>query len=107
MSFTAFQPSGNTVLIAASSSTASTPTQVSTGGQQGMFISNPSTIPVYVAAGSSSIQAACPTTAVPCAGLCIPSGQTRPLTTPPSGWLSGATSAGSATIFATPGLYGS
>lgn len=107
MSFTAFQPSGNTALIAASSSTATTATQVCTGSQQGMMISNPSTVPVYVAAGTSSVQAACPTTAVPCPGLCVPNGQMRPLTTPPGGWLSAATSAGSASVFATPGFYGS
>jgi hypothetical protein len=107
MSITAFQPAGNTCLVAASSSTASTPTQVSTGSQQGMMISNPSTSPVYVAAGSSSVQAACPTTAVPCVGLCVPSGQMRPLNTPPAGWLSAATSGGAANVFATPGFYGS
>lgn len=107
MAITAFQPMGNTALIAASSSTASTPTQVSTGSQQGMFVSNPSTVPVYVAAGSSSVQAAQPTTAVPCPGLCVPAGQGLPITSPPSGWLSAVTSAGSALVFATPGFYGS
>jgi hypothetical protein len=106
MAFTAFQPSGNTALVAASSSTASTPTQVSTGSQQGMYVSNASTVPVYVAAGSSTIQAAQPTTAVPCPGLCINPGEGLALATPPAGWLSAATSAGSALVFATPGFYG-
>jgi hypothetical protein len=107
MSITAFQPMGTTKLISVSSSTAGAEvTQICTGSQQGMHIANPSTIAVYVAAGSSSIQAACPTTAVPFAGLCIPSGQERVLTTPPFGWLSAVTSAGSAQVFATPGFYG-
>lgn len=107
MPITAFQPSGNTALIAASSSTASTPTQVSTGSQAGMYVANPSTIPVYLAFGSSLVQAACPTTAVPCPGLCLAVGDARPFATPPAGWLSAATSAGSALVFATPGFYGS
>lgn len=108
MSITAFQISagGNSVLVAASSSTASTPTQVSTGSQQGMYLANPSTIPVYVAAGSSLVQAACPTTAVPAPGVCILPGQALALTVPPQGWLSAATSAGSASLFGTPGFFG-
>jgi len=109
MSITAFQIAAGALsaLVAASSSTASTPTQVSTGSQQGMYIANPSTIPVYVAAGSSSIQAACPTTAVPCVGMCVLPGQGMYATVPPQGWLSAATSAGAASVMATPGFFGS
>lgn len=108
MGQTAFLPMGNTVLIAATSSTASTPTQVSTGHQQGMYVVNASTagLPVYIAFGSSSVQAACPTTAVPCVGLCLQPGQGQPFVTPPAGWLSAATSGGSASVFATPGSFG-
>lgn len=109
MSFTAFQPSGTTKLIAASSSTAGAElTQVSTGSQQGMRVVNTSTgtVPVYVAAGSSSVQAACPTTAAPATGLCIPAQGFVNLATPPGGWLSAVTSAGSVSVFATPGFYG-
>lgn len=106
MPFTAFQPSGTTKLVAASSSTASAATQVSTGSQQGMFVSNPSSVAVYVAAGTSDVQAAQPTTDVPCPGLCIPAGRALAIATPPSGWLSAATSAGAASVFATPGFYG-
>lgn len=109
MPFTAFQPSGTTKLVAASSSTAGGEvTQVSTGSQQGMRIVNTSTgtVPVYVAAGSSSIQAACPTTAAPASGLCIPAQGYVDLATPPSGWLSAVTSAGSVSVFATPGFFG-
>ncbi len=108
MAITAFQPNGNTVLISATTtSSASSATQVSTGGQQGMLVSNPSTVPVYVAAAqTSAVQAAVPTTAAPCPGLCLPAGQQRALNTPPGGWLAASTSAGSASIFATPGFYG-
>lgn len=108
MAFTAFQPQGTTKLIAASSSTASTATQVSTGGNQGMWVVNASTatLPVYVAVGSSDVQAACPTTGTPAQGLCIPAQTGKNITTPPGGWLSAATSAGSASVFATPGFYG-
>jgi hypothetical protein len=110
MPLTAFQPSGTTKLIAASSSTAGGEvTQVSTGSQQGMHIVNASTatVPVYVAAGSSTIQAACPTTNTPAQGLCIPAQGFVNLSTPPGGWLSAVTSAGTAAVFATPGAYGS
>lgn len=108
MSITAFQlsASANSALIAASSSTASAPTQVSTGGQQGMYLANPSTVPVYAAFGSSLIQAGCPTTAVPCPGVCVLPGQSVPFTVPPQGWLSAVTSAGNASLFATPGFFG-
>jgi hypothetical protein len=104
----AFQVSGATCLVAASSSTASTPTQVSTGYEQGMHIVNASTasLPVYVSAGSSTVQAAAPTTATPAQGLCILAGQAINLWTPPAGWLSAATSGGSASVFATPGYGG-
>jgi len=108
MALNPFQPLGNTRLVAASSSTAGTPTQVCPGGEQGLFVSNPSTVSIYLALGSSSVQAAMPTTSVPAAGLCLPSGQHRTLRVPGSnyGWLSAVTSAGSAApgLFATPGV---
>lgn len=103
MPFTAFLPMGPTALIVATSSTASSPIQVSTGGQQGMLLTNMSTIPIYVAYGSSSVQAACPTTGVPCLGLCLPVSAAPLRLSTPAGWLSAATSAGSASLFATPG----
>lgn len=108
MTFRAFMPMGTTKLIAASSSTAGAEiTQVCTGSQQGMFLANPSTVPVYVATGqTSAVQAACPTTAVPATGLCVINGQALPISTPPGGWLSAVTSAGSANLFVTPGLLG-
>lgn len=110
MSFTAFQPSGTTKLIAASSSTAGGEvTQVSTGSQQGMYVFNGSTAsqPVYVAtAQTSAVQAAVPTTAAPANGTPIPPLTGRNIATPPGGWLSAVTSAGSVNVFATPGFFG-
>jgi hypothetical protein len=107
MPITAFQPMGPSALVAASSSTSGvSPTQVCTGSQQGMYLANPSTIAVYVAAGSSSVQAACPTTSVPAVGQCIPAGTQEHIWSPPAGWLSAVTSGGSASLFATPGQYG-
>lgn len=108
MSITAFQISGNTALLTVTSASSATATQVCTGSQQGMYLANPSTIPVYFAAGNSSaVQAACPTTAVPCPGMCLPPNGTQTVTIPPQGWLAAATSAGSAVLFATPGFYAS
>lgn len=108
MSITAFQVSAsvNSLLVAASSSTGQPATQVGAGGQQGVYIANPSTSPVYLAFGSSSVAASVPTTAAPGLGICVPAGQGKDFTTPPQGWLSAVTSAGSASIFATPGFYG-
>ena len=108
MPITAFQISGNnnSVLVAASTAAGVAATQVCTGSQQGMYIANPSTVPVYIAAGSSSISASVPTTAVPAPGACLPAGTAKDFATPPAGWLSACTSAGSAIVFATPGFYG-
>ena len=105
----AFQPSGLTKLVAASSSTGVAATQVCTGGEQGLYLANPSTVSIYVALGSSSVAAAMPTTGVPIAGLSLPAGTQRTLSAPGSnfGWLSAVTSAGAAVpgLFVTPG-YG-
>ena len=106
MSNESFRPQGNSVLIAATSSTASSPTQISTGWCVATYFANPSTSPVYIAYGSSSVQAGVPTTAVPCVGMCFPSGTGGLINTGPSNtfnWLSVVTSAGSASVFATPG----
>lgn len=109
MAIGTFIPSGTSKLIAASSSTAGAEvTQVCTGNEQAMYIANASTVPIYVAPGSSSVQATVPTTLAPARGQCIPNGA-PPLyiSTPPAGWLSVVTSAGSANVFATPGFAGS
>ena len=109
-SLESFQIQGNTVLVAASSSTASIPTQVSTGGQQAAWLVNTTTSPIYVSVGISSapggvaLQAAVPTTGVPTSGLCITNVTPKVITIPPTCWLSAATSAGAASLLVTPGF---
>lgn len=109
----AFYEQGNTVLVAASSSTSQTPTQVSTAGISACHLSNPCTVTLYVSIGTSAsaVAAAQPTTAVPCEGLCLPAGETRVVglgPNPSNCWISAATSAGTAApgLFATPGQLG-
>lgn len=110
MALNAFQPQGLTVLVAASSSTSVAATQLTTfTGISGVFLSNPSTMSLYIAIGSSSVSAAQPTTAVPISGLCLQSGKERTFTigaTTASNWISAVTSAGTAApgLFATPGF---
>lgn len=107
MSNESFRAAGLSVLVAASSSTSAAPTQVVlNNGLPTVYVANPSTVPVYIAFGTSSVTAGCPTTAVPCAGLCLPSGQGQAFNAGPAvltSWLSAVTSAGSASIFATAG----
>lgn len=108
MELAAFFPQGLTKLVAASSSTSVAATQVSTENGAGMLLSNPSTVAVYVAIGSSAVQAAQPTTAAPAEGLCLPNGTMRWVSIKSSsdfGWVSAVTSAGTAApgLFATPG----
>jgi hypothetical protein len=105
MPLTAFQARGNTQSIQASSA-GSTPVQVCAGNQQGMFVANPTTSPIYITDGTSSILAVYPTTSAPARGLCIPAGLAGAFITDPHGWLSVATSAGTANVFATPGFGG-
>lgn len=103
-----FQIANPTKLVAASSSTGLAATQVCTGQEQGVFVSNPSTVAIYGAIGSSTVQAAMPTTATPAFGFCLPPSGYRSFDTPGSnGWLSAVTSAGAAApgLLATPG-YG-
>jgi hypothetical protein len=103
MTLAAFQARGNTQSIQASSA-GSTPVQVCTGSQQGMFISNPTTQPAYFVDGSSSVLATFPTTNAAGTGLCLPGGSAGAFVTDPHGWLSVATSGGAFNIFATPGF---
>lgn len=106
----AFYPKGNTVLTAASSSTSSTvATQITTANAPAAHLSNGSTIPIYVAFGSSSVQAACPTTAVPATGLALQAGAQLVVCIAAStanNWCQAATSAGAALLFVTPGQMG-
>ena len=103
MSLNAFQARGLTKQIAATSA-GTAAIQVCTGFQQGMFIANPSTQPIYITDGTSGVQATFPTTGTPSNGLCVPAGQARGFVTDPNGWLSAASSAGSVPFFATPGF---
>jgi hypothetical protein len=116
MTLEAFAPSGNTVLVAASSSTGVAATQLSTtpGVSHAVRVSYPSTgagVPIYVAFGSSAVAASVPTTALPSAGIPIAAGDERVFTMSPStvtNWISAVTSAGAAApgLFATPGSFG-
>lgn len=108
MTLAAFQPQGNTVLVAATSSTSVAPTQISTGNASGAYIANPSTaLAIYCAIGSSTVSASCPTTSAP-GGMCIPFGTARTVTIAPSSnlnWISAVTSGGAANgLFVTPGF---
>ena len=104
MSLNAFQQRNPTKSIVASSA-GSAAVQVSTASEQGMFISNPTTSPIYwIDGGSSAVIAAFPTTSTPGLGMCLPAGLAGAFVTDPHGYLSVATSGGSATIFATPGF---
>ena len=104
----AFRPAGPTVLVNASSSTAGTATQWSTGNMDQVYICNGSTRAIYLAFGSSTVQAAVPTSAVPSYGVAMPSSSSRCFTFGPSisnaGWISVVTSLdSSASVFITPG----
>ena len=105
----AFRPSGNTVLVVATSSTGTAATNWSTGNQHQCWISNGSTTMVYIAFGSSLVAAGQPTTAIPTLGLALPSSSSHAFTFGPNtasaGWVSVVTSAGSsALVFITPGI---
>ena len=111
MNIDAFYPQGLTDLVAASSSTSIAATQISTGNVCGAMLSNPSTVAIYVAVGSSLVAAAVPTTAAAALGLCIPGGQMRMIGVPNNPtfcWLSAVTSLGAAApgLFVTPGQMG-
>lgn len=109
MSFdNAFRPAGPTKLVIATSSTGATPTQWSTGGMPTCWCVNQSTVPVYLAWGSSTVTAGIPSTGTPIEGLVLPSTISRCFQIGPNNsaaWISAVTSAGSANLFVTPG-YG-
>lgn len=110
MPLNAFMPQGNTYLVAASSSTSVAATQWSTvNGKMGLYLSNPSSVTIYCAFGSSSVQASMPSTSTPSAGFAIRSASDRSLnltSNPTNSWLSAVTSAGTATpgLLITPGF---
>jgi hypothetical protein len=108
MSFdSAFRPSGNTVLVVATSSTGQPATQWTTGNMSQCWVSNQSTLAVWLAWGPSSVSAGIPTTAAPCLGLALPSTLSRCFTLGPNdsvAWISAVTSGSSAAIYVTPGV---
>jgi len=101
MSLAAFQAQGLTYAIAAGNAAV----QVSTAGQQGLYVANPNAQAVFLAFGSSAVTAAAPTTAAPSTGLCLPAGRERTYSIPPGCYMAAATTGGAATVYATPG-YG-
>lgn len=72
------------------------------------YVANGSTAAVYLAFGSSTVQAAQATTALPSVGLQLPSSASRCFSVGPNpsnaGWVSAVTSAGAALVFVTPGI---
>ena len=112
MSFdNAFRPSpadAGTRLVVATTSTAGTATQWSTGGMPTCFVVNNGTVPVYLAWGSSTVQAQVPTTSA-AGGLALLSTLSRCFQLGPNatnvGWVSAITTAGFANCYITPG-YG-
>ena len=101
----AFRPQGNSLLILTSSSTGAAAQQLSTGNATSVMLTNTSTaLPVYVAFGSSSVAAGCPTTGTPALGMALPFNSAKVFDYGPGNlWISAVTSAGSATLYAQPG----
>ena len=101
----AFRPQGNSLLILTSSSTGAQAQQLSTGSATEVMLTNASTAAVvYVAFGSSSIAAVCPTTSAPGVGMALPFSFAKVFSYgPANNWISAVTSAGSATLYAQPG----
>lgn len=104
-------PAALTKLISASTG-GNVLTQVCTGGEEGVLITNNSSISACVAFGSSSIVATIPTTATPATGMCVGSFESKVF------WMPGGPGKGymdaislvtlnSAKLFATPGFGGS
>ena len=103
----AFRPVGNTVLVAATSSTGQAATKWNTVGMSGCWVSNQSTLAVWLAWGSSSVAASIPTTLTPSLGLALPSTLSRCFSLGPNdnlAWISAVTTGGSANIYVTPGI---
>lgn len=99
----AFQPQGNTALIAATTA-ASVGIQPSTGSIIGMRLAVVGSVPVFVAFGSSGVVAALPTTAVPGTGIPMQPNSVETFNFAPNTWLSAITTSGTAQLYATPGF---
>jgi hypothetical protein len=94
----AFQPQGYTYLGATSYTTGGT------ASVQGAYVYNASTAQVYLAFGTSSVQAAVATTSLVANGLGMPSSSVQKFTVPPNCWVSAATSLGSGAVYITLGF---
>lgn len=101
----AFQPQGNTVLIAATTAP-SAGVQPSTGNIQGARIANVGASVAFIAIGSSNVSASVPTTALPSTsnGIPILPNTAEVFTIPPNGYISAATTSGAASVYVTPGF---
>jgi hypothetical protein len=114
-SLNSFRPFGNANLVAASSSTSSTPTAIGStagaataaSGFQALWLNNITTSPIYVTVGNSSSAvptAAVPTTAFGTPAFCVTQYSPKVITCPPNCWVSAATSAGGASLMVQPGF---
>lgn len=73
----------------------------------GCWVVNGGTVPVYLAWGTSSVQANIPSTALPNTGLCMLSTMGKAFQLGPNSnvaWIDACTSAGSANVYVTPGV---
>jgi hypothetical protein len=99
---TAFLPQGNTTVIAVTT-TASTGQQPSDGNIQGVLITNIGTVTAFVAFGGSDVSAAIPTTSTPGSGFPILPNTAQTFSVRPDFYVSAVTSAGTCSLYATPG----
>jgi hypothetical protein len=101
----AFNPQGNTVSIAATT-TATAAQQVNTGSHQCVRVAiQGSTQHVFVAFGATTATAALPSTAGASGNVVYPNTAVV-FRTPPSPWISVITASGASTVWITPGYGG-
>jgi hypothetical protein len=104
MALLAFSPFNGTLILASTAASAVTVQPTTSGGMQGLSITNMSTLDAYIAiGGSSSIVAAAPTTASSTGSFPLMQRSTRTITVPPNCWVSAITTAGQANLALTPG----
>lgn len=105
MPLNAFQPQGQTLILASTLASATTVQPSTAGGIQGMMVTNLSTLDAYVVFSTTGIAAVAPTTAVPAVGhMAILQRETYIFTTPPNCYVSAITTAGQANLALTPGF---
>ena len=103
----AFQPMGNTSVIAVTGSSANT-TVISNSPVNQFMISNIGTNPAFVAISTlANVTAAIPTAGTPAQGFCIPGGQIKVISaiqsSPTQTMYAAAVSNATTTIYITPG----